>query len=120
VPIYGAGNLLSGRDAPVRLLGLLAQGHNYQTAAAALGGSVNTVGFHMKNIYIKLQVHSTSEAVAKALRHGIVRQSLYSLRTVPSGVIVKSDISGTNVRHPPSSIEATTLTGPRATARQNT
>ena len=57
----------------VRLLGLLSQGHNYKTAAAALGSSVNTVGFHMKNIYSKLQVHSKSEAVAKALRDGIVR-----------------------------------------------
>jgi DNA-binding NarL/FixJ family response regulator len=57
----------------VRLLGLLAQGHNYKTAAAALGSSVNTVAFHMKHIYAKLQVHSKSEAVAKALRDGIVR-----------------------------------------------
>ena len=57
----------------VRLLGLLAQGHNYKTAAAALGSSVNTVAFHMKHVYTKLQVHSKSEAVAKALRDGIVR-----------------------------------------------
>jgi DNA-binding CsgD family transcriptional regulator len=34
---------------------------------------VNTVAFHMKNIYLKLQVHSKSEAVAKALRRRIVR-----------------------------------------------
>jgi DNA-binding CsgD family transcriptional regulator len=57
----------------VRLLGLLAEGHSYKTAAATLGSSVNTVAFHMKNIYVKLQVHSKSEAVAKALRNGIVR-----------------------------------------------
>jgi DNA-binding NarL/FixJ family response regulator len=57
----------------VRLLGLLAEGHSYKTAAATLGSSVNTVAFHMKNIYAKLQVHSKSEAVAKALRDGIVR-----------------------------------------------
>ena len=57
----------------VRLLGLLAQGYNYKTAAEALGNSVNTVAFHMKHIYTKLQVHSKSEAVAKALRDGIVR-----------------------------------------------
>jgi DNA-binding CsgD family transcriptional regulator len=31
------------------------------------------VAFHMKHIYAKLQVHSKSEAVAKALRHRIVR-----------------------------------------------
>jgi DNA-binding NarL/FixJ family response regulator len=57
----------------VRLLNLLAEGHSYKTAAAALGSSVNTVAFHMKNIYLKLQVHSKSEAVAKALRRRIVR-----------------------------------------------
>ena len=32
-----------------------------------------TIGFHMKSIYAKLHVHSKSEAVAKALRHRIVR-----------------------------------------------
>lgn len=57
----------------VRLLGLLAEGHSYKTAAQALGSSINTVAFHMKSIYSKLQVHSKSEAVAKALRHRIVR-----------------------------------------------
>jgi DNA-binding NarL/FixJ family response regulator len=57
----------------VRLLKLLAEGHSYKTAAAALDCSVNTVAFHMKSIYVKLQVHSKSEAVAKALRRRIVR-----------------------------------------------
>ena len=57
----------------VRLLGLLAEGHSYKTVAATLGNSINTIGFHMKSIYTKLQVHSKSEAVAKALRHRIVR-----------------------------------------------
>jgi DNA-binding NarL/FixJ family response regulator len=57
----------------MRLLKLLAEGHNYKTAAAHLGCSVNTVSFHMRRIYEKLHVHSKSEAVAKALRGGIVR-----------------------------------------------
>jgi DNA-binding NarL/FixJ family response regulator len=57
----------------VRLLKLLAEGHSYKTAAATLDSSVNTVAFHMKSIYAKLQVHSKSEAVAKALRRRIVR-----------------------------------------------
>jgi DNA-binding NarL/FixJ family response regulator len=57
----------------VRILTLLAEGHSYKTAAATLGNSVNTVAFHMKSIYAKLQVHSKSEAVAKALRTRIVR-----------------------------------------------
>jgi len=57
----------------LRLLGLMTEGHGYKTAAAVLGSSVNTIAFHMKSIYAKLQVHSKSEAVAKALRHRIVR-----------------------------------------------
>src|SRR5262249_26881521 len=50
-----------------RLLKLFVEGHNYKTAAADLGVSVNTVNFHVRSIYGKLQVHSRSEAVAKAL-----------------------------------------------------
>jgi len=57
----------------MRILKLLAEGHNYKTAAAHLGCSVNTVSFHMRRIYEKLHVHSKSEAVAKALRSGLVR-----------------------------------------------
>jgi DNA-binding NarL/FixJ family response regulator len=57
----------------LRLLKLLSEGHTYKTAAAELRSSVNTVGFHMRSIYTKLQVHSKSEAVAKALRQRIVR-----------------------------------------------
>lgn len=56
----------------LRLLRMLVEGHNYKTAAAELGVSVTTVAFHMRNIYEKLQVHSKSEAVAKALRNRLV------------------------------------------------
>jgi DNA-binding NarL/FixJ family response regulator len=56
----------------VRLLKMLVDGHNYKTAASDLGVSVNTVSFHMRNIYGKLQVHSKSEAVAKALKDRLV------------------------------------------------
>jgi DNA-binding NarL/FixJ family response regulator len=55
-----------------RLLKLFVEGHNYKTAAAELGVSVNTVNFHVRSIYDKLQVHSRSEAVAKALRNRLV------------------------------------------------
>jgi DNA-binding NarL/FixJ family response regulator len=55
-----------------RLLGLLVEGHNYKTAAGELGVSVNTVSFHVRHIYEKLQVHTQSQAVVKALRERIV------------------------------------------------
>jgi DNA-binding NarL/FixJ family response regulator len=55
-----------------RLLRLFVEGHNYKTAAAELGVSVNTVNFHVRSIYDKLQVHSRSEAVAKALINRLV------------------------------------------------
>ena len=55
-----------------RILRLLVEGHNYKTAAAELGVSVNTIAFHIKHIYEKLQVHSKSEAVSKALRSGLL------------------------------------------------
>jgi len=56
-----------------RLLKLLVEGHNYTTAAEKLGVSYNTVKFHMRRIYEKLQVHSKSEAVAKALRERLFK-----------------------------------------------
>ena len=54
------------------LLKLLADGHHRKTAAHELGISVNTVAFHLKNVYEKLQVHSKTEAVAKALRERLI------------------------------------------------
>ena len=54
------------------LLKLLVEGHHYKTAADEMQISVNTISFHLKNIYTKLSVHSKSEAVAKALREHIV------------------------------------------------
>lgn len=57
----------------MRLLKLLVDGHNYKSAAAELNVSVNTIRFHMRSVYDKLQVHSKSEAVSKALRNRIIR-----------------------------------------------
>jgi DNA-binding NarL/FixJ family response regulator len=57
----------------LRILRLLVEGHHYQTAADQLGVTVNTVRFHLRHIYDKLQVHSKSEAVAKALRERLIR-----------------------------------------------
>jgi DNA-binding NarL/FixJ family response regulator len=56
-----------------RLLKLLVEGHNYTTAAEALNVSYNTVKFHMRHIYEKLQVHSKSEAVGKAMRERLIK-----------------------------------------------
>jgi DNA-binding NarL/FixJ family response regulator len=55
-----------------RLLKLLVDGYTFKNVAAKLGVTIYTVSFHMRNIYEKLQVHSKSEAVAKALRQGLV------------------------------------------------
>jgi len=57
----------------LRLLKLLTEGHQNKTAAAELGISVHTVSFHLRSIYEKLNVHSRSEAVARALREGWIQ-----------------------------------------------
>ena len=54
------------------LLKLLVDGHSYKTAASETRISYHTVSFHLRNIYEKLQVHSKSQAVAKALREKLV------------------------------------------------
>jgi len=61
---------LSQREKEV--LTLLAEGNNYQEIADRLIISVDTVRHHIRNIYKKLHVHSQSEAVAKAIRKGII------------------------------------------------
>lgn len=55
-----------------RLLKLLVEGHNYKTAASELNVSIHTVSFHLRSIYEKLQVHSKSEAVAKAVLNRLI------------------------------------------------
>jgi DNA-binding NarL/FixJ family response regulator len=55
-----------------RLLKLIVDGHNFASAGEKIGVKYSTVKFHMQNIYYKLQVHSKSEAVAKALRDRLV------------------------------------------------
>ncbi|MBS3946312.1 MAG: response regulator transcription factor [Melioribacter sp.] len=63
-------SLLSSREKEV--LTSLAEGNNYQSIADKLFISVDTVRHHIRNIYRKLHVHSQSEAVAKAIRKGII------------------------------------------------
>jgi DNA-binding NarL/FixJ family response regulator len=60
-------------DRELQVLTLLADGHVYKSAAHTLGISQDTIRFHVRNIYEKLHVHSKSEAVVKAIRHGILR-----------------------------------------------
>ncbi len=55
-----------------RLLKLFVKGHNYKTAAKELGVTVHTISFHLRSIYEKLQVHSKSAAVAKALENRLI------------------------------------------------
>ena len=72
-PLFDTGpGCLERRLTPqeTRVLWLLMQGHHKKTAADALGISINTVSFHLKNLYTKLQVHSKTEAVVKALLEG--------------------------------------------------
>jgi len=54
------------------LLKLIVDGHHYKTAANVLGISVNTISYHLRNIYQKLHVHSKSEAVSRAIREHLV------------------------------------------------
>jgi DNA-binding NarL/FixJ family response regulator len=61
---------LSVREKEV--LNSLAEGNNYQEIAERLYISVDTVRHHIRNIYRKLHVHSQSEAVAKAIRRGLI------------------------------------------------
>lgn len=55
-----------------RLLALIAAGSSYREAARELDVSINTVRTHIRSIYEKLQVHTKSEAVAKAMRSGMI------------------------------------------------
>lgn len=57
----------------IRLLEMLAEGHNYETAASELKVTTHTISFHLQRIYEKLHVHSKTEAVAKALRNRLIR-----------------------------------------------
>jgi DNA-binding NarL/FixJ family response regulator len=61
---------LSQRE--IEVLTSLSTGNNYQEIADSLFISVDTVRHHIRNIYRKLHVHSQSEAVAKAIRRGLI------------------------------------------------
>lgn len=54
------------------VLGHLVNGLSYKMVAAEMGVSINTVRTHVTGVYSKLQVHSVSEAIVKAIREQIV------------------------------------------------
>jgi RNA polymerase sigma factor (sigma-70 family) len=56
-------------DREREVLKLLAAGKHYKEIASALYISVDTVRFHIRHIYEKLQVHSRTEAAAKFFGH---------------------------------------------------
>ena len=60
-------NTLSGRENDI--LQLLVKGYSYKMIASELFISIDTVRFHIKKIYEKLQVHSATEAVSKAIKN---------------------------------------------------
>lgn len=55
-----------------KVLQLLVDGKSYKMIAAELFVAVDTIKTHIKNIYFKLHVHSSTEAVSLALRNKIV------------------------------------------------
>ncbi|MEQ8810561.1 MAG: response regulator transcription factor [Imperialibacter sp.] len=54
------------------ILTSLSQGNSYKMIAAEFDISLDTVRTHIKKIYEKLQVHSQTEAVSKAINEGLV------------------------------------------------
>ena len=51
----------------------MSDGDTNKEIAATLGISTNTVNFHMKNILSKLQLRNRAQAVAYAVRTGMVK-----------------------------------------------
>lgn len=54
------------------MLALLVKGHSYKMVAVDPGLSFHTVDSHIRRIYEKLHVRSSTEAVSKALNNRIV------------------------------------------------
>jgi DNA-binding NarL/FixJ family response regulator len=66
IPIKKATFNLSDREKEI--LDLLVKGFNYKQIADQIFLSPETVRWHLKNIYEKLQVHSRTEAVVKYMQ----------------------------------------------------
>jgi len=59
-------------EAEKKILGLLVEGEPTKQIAHLLKVTYHTVDTHLRNIYLKLQVHSRSGAVGKALRERLL------------------------------------------------
>jgi len=55
------------------VLSLLGEGNSYSSIADEIHLSVDGVGYHIRNIYRKLQVNSKAEAVAKGISNGLIK-----------------------------------------------
>jgi len=67
-----AGNSYQLTPRETEILTLLSQGNSYKLIAAQADISLDTVRAHIKKIYEKLQVHSQTEAVSKAIQEKLV------------------------------------------------
>ena len=67
-----ASNIFNLTEREKKILACLVEGMSYKLIAEECAISIDTVNVHIKNIYKKLQVHSKSEAVAKAIKGKIV------------------------------------------------
>lgn len=55
-----------------KVLFLLAEGHDRQQIAEMLGISLNTVKMHLRNLYQKLNVSTSDEAIIIAIQHQLI------------------------------------------------
>lgn len=59
-------------DREKEVLEFLANGNSYSAIGKELNLTVDGVGYHIRNIYRKLQVNSKAEAVAKGISNGLI------------------------------------------------
>jgi DNA-binding NarL/FixJ family response regulator len=70
IPAKNDGFLLTNRE--LEILNLLVEGYSNTSITEKLFISIQTVRNHIRHIYKKLQVHSKSQAVVKAIKEGLV------------------------------------------------
>lgn len=60
-------------DRELQVLALIAEGKTSKAVARDLGLKLVTVNDHLKSVYVKLDVHTRTAAVVKAMRAGMLR-----------------------------------------------